>query len=54
MNPSWWAVTATIIAFYRPVGVTENERPIIAAQTARVLARRDFMLNTDYRSGGLS
>jgi len=37
--------------FYSPVGVTENERPVIASQVAGVFEAANFRTGTEYLSG---
>lgn len=37
--------------FYSSVGVTENERPILAWQTAEAFRRADFITQSDFLSG---
>ncbi len=51
MNPMMWLYRDRSSPLYSNVGVTENERPILAAQTARVFTRAGFRVSTDYLSG---
>ena len=51
MNPSMWLYRDKASPFYSPVGVTENERPILAGQVTRVFADAGFSVQTDYLGG---
>ena len=42
MNPFMWLYRDRASPFYSPVGVTENERPILASRVARSLPQRGF------------
>lgn len=51
MNPFMWAYRDRSSPFYSQVGVTENERPILAGQTAAIFRQAGFTVSTDYLSG---
>jgi SAM-dependent methyltransferase len=51
MNPFMWLYRDRASPFYSPVGVTENERPIRAEQTAQVFRDAGFRVETDYLAG---
>lgn len=51
MNPFMYLYRDRSSPFYSPVGVTENERPILAPQTATVFREAGFRVATDYLSG---
>ena len=50
MNPFMWLYRDRSSPFYSPVGVTENERPVLARETADVFRRAGFEVGTDYLS----
>src|SRR5215510_606966 len=50
MNPFMWLYRDRSSPFYSSVGVTENERPILARETADVFRRAGFDVGTDYIS----
>jgi len=50
-NPFMWLYRDRTSPFYSPVGVTENERPILAGKTARVFRDAGFRVETDYLAG---
>jgi SAM-dependent methyltransferase len=51
MNPFMWLYRDHASPFYSPVGVTENERPVLAGEVARVFSRAGFDVSSDYLSG---
>lgn len=51
MNPFMWLYRDRTSPFYSPVGVTENERPVLAHHVARVFSERGFRVQTDYIAG---
>jgi len=51
MNPFMYLYRDPSSPFYSSVGVTENERPILADKTAGVFRRAGFAVETDYLSG---
>jgi SAM-dependent methyltransferase len=51
MNPFMWLYRDPSSPFYSPVGVTENERPILAARTAAIFREAGFEVTTDYLAG---
>ena len=50
-NPFMWLYRDRSSPFYSPVGVTENERPVIAAEVAANFVRAGFRVDTDYLAG---
>ena len=50
MNPFMWLYRDRASPFYSPVGVTANERPVLARQVAEVFRRVGFMVETEYLS----
>jgi ubiquinone/menaquinone biosynthesis C-methylase UbiE len=50
MNPFMWLYRDRASPFYSPVGVTENERPVLAGQTAATFRAAGFTVETDYLS----
>jgi hypothetical protein len=50
MNPFMWLYRDRASPFYSPVGVTENERPVLAKSVAEVFRATGFRVNTDYLS----
>jgi len=50
-NPFMYLYRDRSSPFYSPIGVTENERPIIAEECARVFERAGFRVQTDFLSG---
>jgi ubiquinone/menaquinone biosynthesis C-methylase UbiE len=50
-NPFMWLYRDTASPFYSPVGVTENERPILAGEVAGVFADAGFCVTSDYLGG---
>jgi SAM-dependent methyltransferase len=51
MNPFMWLYRDRASPFYSPVGVTENERPILARRVAEVFRHEGFRVQTDYLAG---
>lgn len=51
MNPFMYLYRDRSSPFYSPVGVTENERPVLAWQTADVFRKAGFEVHTDYLAG---
>ena len=50
MNPFMWLYRDRSSPFYSPVGVTPNERPVLARQIAAVFRKAGFMVETEYLS----
>jgi ubiquinone/menaquinone biosynthesis C-methylase UbiE len=50
MNPFMYLYRDRSSPFYSPVGVTENERPVLAHQIATVFRKSGFKVGTDYLS----
>jgi ubiquinone/menaquinone biosynthesis C-methylase UbiE len=50
MNPFMYLYRDRSSPFYSPVGVTENERPVLAHEIAGVFRAAGFDVNTDYLS----
>ena len=50
MNPFMYLYRDRSSPFYSPVGVTENERPVMADQIAAVFRHAGFTVGTDYLS----
>jgi ubiquinone/menaquinone biosynthesis C-methylase UbiE len=51
MNPFMWLYRDRSSPFYSPVGVTPNERPVIAGEVAAVFRAAGFEVTTDYVYG---
>jgi len=51
MNPFMWLYRDRASPFYSSVGVTENERPILARQVADIFRSEGFRVDTDYLAG---
>ena len=51
MNPFMWLYRDRSSPFYSPVGVTENERPVIASEIAGVFRNAGFRVQTGYLAG---
>jgi hypothetical protein len=51
MNPFMWLYRDRASPFYSSVGVTENERPILAWRVAEVFRSAGFRVQTDYLAG---
>ena len=50
MNPFMWLYRDRASPFYSPVGVTENERPVLASEAAATFRAAGFSVQTDYLS----
>ena len=50
MNPFMYLYRDRSSPFYSPVGVTENERPVLAREIAAIFCKRGFTVDTDYMS----
>lgn len=51
MNPFMWLYRDRASPFYSAVGVTANERPVLAREVAAVFARAGFTVSSQYLSG---
>ena len=51
MNPFMWLYRDRASPFYSPVGVTENERPVLAREVAATFERAGFTVSSHYLSG---
>jgi SAM-dependent methyltransferase len=51
MNPFMWLYRDRASPFYSSVGVTENERPVLAWQIAEVFRNEGFRVRSDYLAG---
>jgi hypothetical protein len=51
MNPFMWLYRDRSSPFYSSVGVTENERPVLARDVAAVFERAGFRVSSHYLSG---
>jgi SAM-dependent methyltransferase len=51
MNPFMWLYRDRASPFYSSVGVTENERPILAWRVAEMFHDESFRVRTDYLAG---
>jgi SAM-dependent methyltransferase len=51
VNPFMWLYRDRASPFYSSVGVTENERPVLAWQVAGVFRDEGFHVQTDYLAG---
>jgi ubiquinone/menaquinone biosynthesis C-methylase UbiE len=51
MNPFMWLYRDRSSPFYSPVGVTENERPVLAGAVASVFRRAGFQVSSHFLSG---
>lgn len=51
LNPFMWLYRDRASPFYSAIGVTENERPILARQAANVFRAQGFRVRTDYLAG---
>lgn len=51
MNPFMWLYRDRASPFYSPVGVTANERPVLARDIAAVFARAGFTVSSHYLAG---
>jgi ubiquinone/menaquinone biosynthesis C-methylase UbiE len=50
-NPFMWLYRDRASPFYSPMGVTENERPVLAREVAGVFERAGFAVSSHYLSG---
>jgi ubiquinone/menaquinone biosynthesis C-methylase UbiE len=50
MNPFMYLYRDRSSPFYSPIGVTENERPVLAHKVAAVFQKSGFQVETDYIS----
>jgi SAM-dependent methyltransferase len=50
MNPFMWLYRDRSSPFYSPVGVTENERPVLAKEAASTFQAAGFSVRTEYLS----
>jgi SAM-dependent methyltransferase len=51
MNPFMWLYRDPSSPFYSRLGVTENERPVLAWHLAEVFRKEGFAVHTDYLAG---
>jgi SAM-dependent methyltransferase len=51
MNPFMWLYRDHASPFYSSVGVTENERPVLASRVADIFRAEGFRVQTDYLAG---
>src|SRR5262249_54624430 len=51
MNPFMWLYRDRASPFYSSIGVTENERPVLAWRVAAVFRNEGFRVQTDYLAG---
>ncbi|HMF21744.1 MAG TPA: class I SAM-dependent methyltransferase [Pseudolabrys sp.] len=51
MNPFMWLYRDRASPFYSSVGVTENERPVLAWRVAEVFRNEGFRVQTEYLAG---
>jgi SAM-dependent methyltransferase len=51
MNPFMWLYRDHASPFYSPIGVTKNERPVLAGRVAAVFRQAGFEVRTDYLAG---
>ena len=51
MNPFMWLYRDRASPFYSSIGVTENERPVLAWRVAEVFRNENFRVQTDYLAG---
>ncbi|HEY7662963.1 MAG TPA: methyltransferase domain-containing protein [Xanthobacteraceae bacterium] len=51
MNPFMWLYRDRASPFYSQVGVTENERPVLAHEVAKVFERAGFTVASHYLAG---
>jgi ubiquinone/menaquinone biosynthesis C-methylase UbiE len=50
-NPFMWLYRDRASPFYSPIGVTENERPVLTHEVAAVFERAGFAVSSHYLSG---
>src|SRR5947207_11705493 len=48
MNPLMWLYRDRASPFYSPIGVTANERPVLAREVADIFRRVGFLVQTEY------
>ena len=51
MNPFMWLYRDRSSPFYSSVGVTENERPVLAWRIADIFRNEGFRVQSDYLAG---
>jgi SAM-dependent methyltransferase len=51
MNPFMWLYRDHASPFYSPVGVTENERPVLGWRIAKIFQDEGFRVQTEYLAG---
>ncbi|MGA7490581.1 MAG: class I SAM-dependent methyltransferase [Xanthobacteraceae bacterium] len=51
MNPFMWLYRDRASPFYSPIGVTENERPVLAGEVVGVFERAGFGVSSHYLAG---
>jgi ubiquinone/menaquinone biosynthesis C-methylase UbiE len=51
MNPFMWLYRDHASPFYSPVGVTPNERPVLAREVERIFHNAGFAVSSDYLAG---
>jgi SAM-dependent methyltransferase len=51
MNPFMWLYRDRASPFYSPVGVTENERPVLGRQVAEVFRNEGFSVQINFLAG---
>jgi ubiquinone/menaquinone biosynthesis C-methylase UbiE len=51
MNPAMWLYRDRSSPFYSPVGVTENERPVLAREVAAAFVQAGFSVSSHFLSG---
>src|SRR5207247_1804629 len=51
MIPCMWLYRTRASPFYSPVGVTPNERPVLAREVHTIFARAGFAVTSHYLSG---
>jgi ubiquinone/menaquinone biosynthesis C-methylase UbiE len=51
LNPIMWLYRDRSSPFYSPIGVTENERPILAWRMAQMFRDQSFSVRIDYLAG---
>jgi ubiquinone/menaquinone biosynthesis C-methylase UbiE len=51
MNPFMWLYRDHASPFYSPVGVTANERPVLAREVERIFQNAGFAVSSDYLAG---
>ena len=51
MNPFMWLYRDRSSPFYSPIGVTANERPVLASRVVEVFRKEGFSVSIDYLAG---